>query len=181
MYTSPDLVSEWAAARGVEGRQELEAMMFSQEPSKDMTPTGTAQTIEIPWNSLSAVWRFDEASQRYARWTDGAAHTDALTGEQLSAANVVLLYVPQWNTDIVEDPHSGARSIRWALWNKDNPYRPAVLFRDGQRYDGIWNREERDDMLTLADDQGNPLLFKVGNTFFEVLPQGDRSIDVTVE
>ena len=181
MYTSPALVREWANARGVEGRQNLEGMLFSQTPDSDLEASGPAITITIPWNRLTAVWRYDEGSERYLRWTDGAAHRDALTGEQLSAANVVVLYVPQWNTNIVEEPHSGARSIRWALWNEDNPNRPAILFRDGQRFDGIWNREERDDMVTLTDEAGNPLPFKVGSTFFEILPQGERRIEITVE
>ena len=181
MYTSPALVREWAAARGIEGRQDLEGLTFSQEPPPDRESTGPASRVEIPWNRLLASWQYDEASARYLRWTDGAVHVDALTGEQLSVANVVVLYVPQWNTDIVEDPHSGALSIRWALWNKDNPHRPAILFRDGKRYDGIWNREQRDDMVTLASDAGKPLPFKVGSTFFEVLPQGDRAIEISVE
>jgi hypothetical protein len=181
MYTSPALVREWAAARGVEGRQELRPMAFSEEPRPDLEASARAHTISIPWNQLDAQWRYDEASGRYLRWTDGTAHVDALSGQQLDAANVVVLYVPQWNTDIVEEPHSGALSIRWALWNKDNPYRPAILFRDGRRYDGIWNREERNDPVTLTDEEGNKLPFKVGSTFFEVVPQGERAIDITVE
>jgi len=178
MFTSPALVREWANERGIEGRQNLEGMTFSEEPPSGGT---SATTISIPWHGQDTAWRYDEESARYLRWSDGSAHRDALTGEQLDAANVVVLYVPQWNTDIVEDPHSGALSIRWALWNKDNPYRPAILFRDGKRYDGIWNREDRHDMLTLADEEGNTLPFKVGSTFFEVLPQGERAIEITVE
>ncbi len=181
MYTSPALVREWAEARGIEGRQDLEGMTFSEKPGPDLQMSGPAKTIVIPWNRLNAEWRYDEGSGRYLRWTDGAAHTDALTGEQLGAANVVVLYVSQWSTNIVEDPHSGARSIQWALWNKDNPYRQAILFRDGKRFDGIWNREERHDMLTLADGEGNALPFKVGSTFFEVVPQGERIIEISVE
>jgi len=181
MYTSPALVREWANARGVEGRQDLEGMLFSEKPGLDLEASGPANTITIPWNRLTAEWRYDDESEQYLRWTDGAAHRDALTGEQLSAANVVVLYVPQWNTNIVEDPHSGALSIRWALWNEDNPNRPAIPFRDGTRFDGIWNREEREDMVTLADEAGNPLPFKVGSTFFEAVPQSERRIEITVE
>jgi len=178
MFTSPALVREWAETRGISGRQELEGMTFSEEP-----PAGGASAfnISIPWRGQDTEWRYDDASAQYLRWSDGAPHRDALTGAQLGAANVVVLYVPQWNTDIVEEPHSGALSIRWALWNKDNPYRPAILFRDGERFDGIWNREEREDMLALADEEGNEMPFKVGNTFFEVLPQGDRAIEIAVE
>jgi hypothetical protein len=181
MYTSPALVREWATVRGIEGRQELRPMAFSEEPGPELEASGPANTISIPWNQLNAEWRYDEASRRYLRWTDGTPHVDALTGQQLSVANVVVLYVPQWNTDIVEDPHSGALSIRWALWNKDNPYRPAILFRDGKRYDGIWNREERNDPVTLTDEEGNTLPCKVGSTFFEVVPQGEHAIDITAE
>ena len=181
MYTSPALVRQWAETRGIEGRQDLEGMTFSDRPTEDMEAAGPASTIVIPWNRLRAEWRYDEESSRYLRWTDGAIHSDALTGEQLSVANVVVLYVSQWNTHIVEDPHSGARSIQVALWNKDNPFREAVLFRDGQRFDGIWQREERDDPVTLTDEEGNVIPFKVGSSFFEVLPLGDRWIDIEVE
>jgi len=181
MYTSPALVREWANARGVEGRQDLEGMLFSEKPGADMKASGPATTVTIPWNRLTAEWRYDEGSEQYLRWSDGSAHRDALSGEQLGVANVVVLYVPQWNTNIVEEPHSGALSIRWALWNEDNPNRPAILFRDGKRFDGIWNREEREDMVTLADEAGTPLPFKVGSTLFEVVPQGERGIEITVE
>jgi hypothetical protein len=181
MYTSPALVREWAAVRGMEGRRELRPMVFSEEPGPELVASGPANTINIPWVQLDAEWRYDEPSGRYLRWSDGTAHTDALTGQQLGAANVVVLYVPQWNTDIIEEPHSGALSIRWALWNQENPYRPAILFRDGKRYDGIWTREERSDPVTLTDEEGNTLPFKVGSTFFEILPQGEHAIDITVE
>ena len=174
MYTSPDLVRDWASERGVSGRQPLAGMVFSEDTAGDGEP---ATTIKIPWNRLDAEWRYDEASGRYLRWTDGAPHADALDGQQLSAANVVILYVPQWDTDIIEEPHSGALSIQFALWYSNR----ALVFRDGVRIDGFWQRWEREDMLTLADEDGNPVPLKVGNTFFEVIPTEDRGIDIAVE
>ena len=164
MYSSPALVREWAAEHGVSGRQDgLEGMIFSKQPVGESEP---ATIIQIPWNQLDAEWRYDEASGRYLRWTDGAPHTDALDGQQLSAANVVVLYVPQWNTDIIEDPHSGALSIQFALWNSNQ----ARIFRDGVQIEAFWQRWGREDMLTLTDKEGQPIPLKVGNTFFEVLP-----------
>jgi len=177
MYTSPALVREWAAARGVSGRQEgLEGMVFDPTPPQDGQP---AAYIWVRWRSLDAEWRYDPTSGRYLRWSDGQPHLDALDNNQLSAANVVVLYVAQWDTDIVEDPHSGALSIRWALWNQDNPYRRALIFRDGVQLVGVWNRQERWDMLTLTDETGNPIPLKPGNTFFEVIPT--EGLEVVVE
>ena len=179
MYTNPERVRNWAAAHGISGRQDVQGMTFSEEPPSGGSP---ATYIQIPWNELNAEWRYDEASGRYKRWSDGTPHMDALDGQQLSVANVVVLYVAQWDTDIVEDPHWGSFSIRWALWNQDNPYRPAVLFRDGQRYDGMWQRPDRPDVLTITDTTGHPIPFDVGNTFFEVLPAGEEhGIDIVVQ
>jgi hypothetical protein len=174
MYTDPARVRTWAAGRGISGRQALEGIAFSDEPSVEGTPT---TAIEIPFNSLDVEWRYDEASGRYLRWSDGVLHTDALDSRQLSAANVVVLYVPQYNTEIVEDPHSGALSIRWELWYSNR----AIIFRDGVQIEAFWQRWERPDMLTLTDEEGAPIPLKVGNTFFEVLPtDGERWIEIVV-
>jgi hypothetical protein len=172
MYTSPALVRDWAAERGVSGRQKLDGMAFSDEPTTEGEP---ATVISVPWRSLDAEWRYDEPSGRYLRWSDGAPHTDALTGEQLNVANVVVLHVPQWDTDIVEEPHSGALSIQFALWYSNR----AIIFRDGVQIEAFWQRWERDDMLILTDEAGNPIPLKVGNTFFEVIPT--EGLDIIVE
>ncbi len=174
-YTSPALVREWAAENhDVSGRQNLEGMIFSEAPTVEGEP---ASVIKIPWHRMDSEWRYDEAREQYLRWTDGAPHEDALTGEQLSAENVVLLYVPQWDTDIIEDPHSGALSIRFALWDSNR----AVICRDGVQIGAFWQRWERDDMLTLTDEDANPIPLKIGRTFYEVLPANERKIDVTIE
>jgi hypothetical protein len=175
-YTDPGAVREWAEAHGITGRQDLAGMTFSETPPEGGTP---ATYVWVRWRGLDAEWRYDEASGRYLRWSDGDPHTDALTGEQLGAANVVVLYVAQWDTDIIEEPHGGALSIRWALWNEGNPYRRALIFRDGQQIVGQWNREERWDMLTLTDEAGNSIPLRPGNTFFEVIPT--EGLEVTVE
>ena len=174
MFTSPSVIREWATARGVSGRQELDGMVFSEEPTVEEEP---ATYIYIPWYRQDTEWRYDEASGRYLRWSDGEPHTDALDGQQLSAANVVVLYVPQWNTDIIEDPHSGALSIQFALWHSNE----AILFRDGVGIDAFWQRWEREDMLLLTDEDGSPIPFKVGNTFFEVIPANEHRIEIVVE
>ncbi len=172
MYSSPALVRDWAAGNGIGGRQQLAGLAFSQGP---MAEGQSATVIRVPWRSLDAEWHYDEASGRYLRWSDGAPHNDALSGEQLNVANVVVLYVPQWDTDIVEEPHSGALSIQFALWYSNR----ALIFRDGVQVEAFWQRWERDDMLTLTDADGNPIPLKVGNTFFEVIPT--EGLEISVE
>jgi hypothetical protein len=177
LFTSPALVRAWAEAHGVSGRQEgLEGMVFSERPTVQGAP---ATYIYIPFRNIDVEWRYDAASERYLRWSDGVPHTDVLDGRQLNAANVVVLYVPQWDVeDIVEDLENNIVTIQFALWDSNR----AVIFRDGVQIDGFWQRWKRWDMLTLTDEQGNPIPLKVGNTFFEVLPaDGDHWIEIVVE
>ena len=172
MYTNPALVREWAEERSVTGRQKLDGLVFSEEPPAEKE---SVSYIQIPYRSLDAEWRYDEASGRYLRWSDGAPHADALDGQQLNVANVVVLYVPHWDTDIVEEPHSGALSIEFALWDSNR----AIIFREGARLDAFWQHWEREDMLTLTNEEGTPIPLKVGNTFFEVIPI--EGLEIVVE
>jgi hypothetical protein len=159
---------------GVSGRQELEHLVFSEGIPDGGSP---ATTIQLAWNRLDAEWRYGEDLGRYLRWTDGQPHMDALSGEQLNVANVVVLYVPQWNTDIVEDPHGGALSIQFALWDSNQ----AILFRDGVQIEAFWQRWEREDMLILTDAEGEPVALKPGNTFYQVLPTEGHEVEIVID
>ena len=173
-YTDPARVRAWAEQRGMNNPQDLRGMVFTDEPTVEGEP---ATYIQIPWRDLNTEWRYDEASERYLRWSDGAPHTDFLDGQQLSAANVVVLYVPHWNTDIVEDPHSGAFSINFDLQNSNR----ATIFRDGICIEGYWQRWSRWGMLTVTNVESNTIPFKVGNTFFEVIPPEGLDVVYTAE
>jgi hypothetical protein len=59
-----------------------------------------------------------------------------------------------------------AFSTEIQIWGQGD----AVILRDGQQYDVIWKRENRSDMLTLWDDDGNQVPLQIGNTWFQVIP-----------
>ncbi|TET55307.1 MAG: DUF3048 domain-containing protein [Anaerolineales bacterium] len=171
-YTSPENVRAWAEAHGYTGRQDLSGLVFSDEPPPGGVP---ATYIHLPYQVLDVEWRYDEDSGRYERWSDGDVHTDYLDGEQLSAANVIVLYVPHWETDIMEDQHNNVYSLEYAIWNSNI----AIIFRDGMRYDGYWQRWERTDMLTVTDEDGAVIPLKVGNSFYQVIPA--EGLEIAVE
>ncbi len=48
---------------------------------------------------------------------------------------------------------------------------PAVIFRNGQAFEGLWARPKRDDMLVFRDKTGQiPIPLKPGNTWIELIP-----------
>ena len=146
----------------------LGGMLFDPAPPAGGDP---AERVEIDYGPDTVRWDYDPAAGRYARSVDGEPHTDANTGQQVTAANVVLIYAHhQPDLSIVESEWRGSRSfsIEIQIWTLG----PATLIRDGQRLDGYWMRWEEDSMLTFwaDEDAAQPLALKPGNTWFQVVP-----------
>lgn len=153
-------------------------MTFSEEPPEGGDPISH---ININYRDRMIVdWRYDEESGRYLRWADGDEHTDQNTGEQISAANVVVVFaVHQVDYNICEfyaNDQCQAYSTEAQIWGQG----PVMVLRDGLLYEGIWQREQRNDMLTFYDEEGNALPLQIGNTYFQVVPRHYED-PVTVE
>jgi hypothetical protein len=163
MFTSTDQLWNELDKRGLNGRQDLKGMAFMQTPPPGGQP---ATQITIAYRATTATWRYDTASGRYLRWDDGAPHTDELTGQQLSAANVVVVWANHVETDILEDSFGGGHySIQIQIWGEG----PVRIFRDGQMYEGKWVRQRREDMLSFVDQNGDPWPLKPGNSWFQLI------------
>jgi hypothetical protein len=118
-------------------------------------------------------YRYDEDSGAYLRWDGKMPHVDAATGEQISVTNVIVVYANHVDTDIYEDePRRNHPSVQIQLWGTG----PAVVFRDGQAFEGLWARPQRDDMLVFRDATGQmPIPLKPGNTWIQLVPlEGHR-------
>ncbi len=163
----------WLDSNDNNTRPELKGLAFS-----DMPPAGGVPVSNLLVGYLSAdcqvKWVYTPATGRYLRWQGGAAHTELINGTQLSAANVVIVGAHHKDTDILEDHVAGGHySVQIQIWGDG----PASLFRDGQRFEGRWQRTDREDMLSFTDLDGNILPFKPGNTWFQMVPLGfDRLI-----
>lgn len=175
LFTNPTVLRQLADERGINQRPEFPRLMaFSETP----LPGGTAVTyFEVNYlkGSCTAEWTYDAASGRWQRATAGVAQTDFLTGEPLTAANVVIVYANHIETDILEDTWGGGhQSIQVQLWGTG----PVLIFRDGVMINGYWERAERNHMLTFWIAEGNPLPLKPGNTWFQMVPLGTTSEEI---
>jgi hypothetical protein len=137
-------------------------MAFHPDPPPGGQPASEA---EILYTGTNILWQLQPDSGRYARWSDGLRHEDANSGELLSFKNVVVIYAEHVNTEIIEDS-LGSPSIQIRIWGQG----PAVIFRDDQRYDGLWRREHPEEMLTFYTQDGQILPLAPGNTWFELVP-----------
>lgn len=162
LFTSTRRLWEEATRRGINTRQDLRGMVFSEQPPPGGQPVST---LLIPYRVEPVSWRYDPDSGRWFRWTAGQPHMDALTGRQLSAANVVVVYAHHQTTDILED-RLGNYSIEIQIWGSG----PVRIFRDGRMFEGQWQRFRREDMLRFVDARGQPIPLKPGNTWFQMVP-----------
>ena len=165
MFTSVRALQELAQREGIERERDFRGLSFSVEAPADSS--GPVSVIDLRYRATRARWEYDPDSGLYRRFSDGQAHLDATTREQVTAANVVVLYAEHQFTDIIESQWQGSisYSIEIRLWFDGD----AVLFRDGQRYEGRWVRPTREDMIGLRTADGDLLPLKPGNTWFQVV------------
>ncbi len=143
-------------------------MTFSSLP-----PPGGAEAIrvQVAYDTWTLVeWVYDPANGRYWRWADGEPTIDANNGEQISAANVILLTAVHERDQSICLTHSNGICSDWPLeiqiWGQGQ----AIILRDGKQYTATWLRENRTDMFTFVDAEGNPVPLQIGNSWFQILP-----------
>jgi hypothetical protein len=169
LFTNTEDLRAILAERGLDVAPQLRnGMAFHPDPPPGGEP---ATEVEIIYTGTGIFWQLQPRSREYARWSDGARHTDASTGELLSFKNVVVVYAEHVNTEIIEDT-GGSPSIQIRIWGEG----PAVIFRDGQRYDGLWRREHPEEMLSFYNQEGQILPLAPGNTWFELVPLGFENL-----
>jgi hypothetical protein len=158
------------AAQGVDNkRQTLTGMYFNTIPPFS---TNAANRIYTRYSDYDYnYWQYDSATQKYLRFQDTvdtldgqapayAPLVDTLTGNQVSADNVVVLFVRH-----IHNPQSSGQMDVVDLFNSGQAY----IFRDGRVYDARWVRTAFDNLLSFTDPGGNPLPLKTGTTFFQVI------------
>ncbi len=157
-----------AAERGVNSppAPNYSALAFSSDAPYAGSP---GAVIDLQYNASGVHWEYDTDEGTYARWSDGQRHFDAPLNRQVSAANVVVLYANHVeDVTIVESEGQGNKSysIQIQIWGSG----PAVFFRDGQQFNGTWERPNPPDMFLLRDEHGNVMRLKPGVTFFQLVP-----------
>jgi hypothetical protein len=162
-YTSTDLIWSLARERGMIPGPRYTVLAFGAAPGGGRP----AARIDLPIRPgvTDVSYLYDGAGGVYLRSMGGFPHTDLSTGRQLSAANVLLIYAPHAETDIIEDS-LGSRSVRIDLSSGGR----AQLLRDGLVFEGAWTRPDAHAFFDLKDASGDPLLLKPGTTWVHLVP-----------
>ena len=176
LYLRPADTLSAAMDRGAMPVTEVEiGWRFDEEPpsgalscppdAEDCDDPGLAITIAMSPSFLTG-WVYDEAEGVYRRLQNGQDFL--VTGEgRIGAANVVVLGSRHY-IGPTGYPETDATA-------EDNP---ALVLRDGKRYEARWSKPSASDPIRLFDTAGEPFPLKPGPTWLH-LPSVDRMPDVT--
>jgi hypothetical protein len=173
LVTNTEELSQSISDKGIDnGPQDLHGMSFNVKIPAAGDP---GEQVEVHWSYSAYIrWKYDQESGKYLREQDTsetstregekfAPLTDRLTGDQISADNVVV--IPLTHTDLY--PQNNFEIIDIQLPGGESGV--AYAFRDGKAYELTWVRPELDSVLTLKFADGSDFPFKPGNTWFEIV------------
>ncbi len=138
---------------------------FKDDDSASERPATENVHLEF-WSSMpnySVDWIYDKASNLYKRVHGGQPHIDLDTKSQLTAKNVVALFMVQNNAN------DGYENNVHLLYRTKGTGKASV-FRDGKKIDATWRKDKRTSKTLLFDTDGNPIKFDRGLIWFSILP-----------
>ncbi len=172
MYTTTSKLWEVAKDRGLTDVNEdgdawdahFVAYKFKEDASSGSRPS--AQTIHIEhWRNqpnFAIDWKYDPASNNYLRNNGGEPHNDRNTKKQITAKNVIVLYLTESRAN---DGYEGNLHLLYGTKGTGK----ATIFMDGKQINGTWEKNGRTGR-TILTANGSEVKFNPGTQWFHILP-----------
>lgn len=179
MYSTTEKLWKVGADRGltnVDKKGEAWDKTFQKYSFKDDVPTSErpdSQNVSFDfwqgYSDYSVKWEYDKASNSYLRFNAGQKHTDKDNDKQLSAKNVVLLFMTESRAN---DGYEGNLHMLYGTKGTGK----ATILMDGKKISGTWSKKNRTSRLIINDSAGLPIKFTKGKIWFTVLAIGNDSV-----
>ena len=171
MYSTTDKLWKFAAEKrkltdkGEDGTPWEEG--FRPYKFKDEESKGSAQSIHVEyWSDYKDYyvdWTYDPATNTYSRKNGEVAHVDKNTNKQLSAKNIVVLYMAE------SSANDGYENNAHLLYRTKGSGK-ALVFMDGKQTKATWSKKDRTDKTVITDETGEEIKFNRGKIWFHILP-----------
>lgn len=171
MMASLDAAYKQAEKRGFDEREggRLWSKGFDVWKFDDDDPSSSPDVDSISfkfWDNkpdYDVRWEYDKENNRYLRYTAGKKHDDLLTGDQLSAKNVVILFVKE------KGPVDNNYHMLYATIGEGE----ALVFQNGEVIKTTWEKKSAKARTLLYDSKGKEITFVRGAIWFEAVPAGN--------
>lgn len=140
---------------------------YSFKDDAVLSARSVAQTIHIEfwegYDDFFVDWTYDKASNLYKRNNGGAPHLEKNTNKQLTAKNIVVLYMQESNAN------DGYENNLHLLY-KTKGTGKALVFMDGKETKATWKKDSRTGRTLLTDSNGKEIKFNRGTIWFTIVP-----------
>lgn len=164
-YTTGQQVLNLANQRGY--TSSVAASLPRKEAAPAEVPTAGTVNLKISSALYNVVFAYDKASNTYLRAQGGAAHIDAVSGQQIAPSVVI---VPVMSKSI----HPDRVHTKYGTTGSGKVY----VFQDGTVTEGIWTKPDRRAQWQLTDAAGQPIKLNPGQTWFTMI---DSAAGVTYQ
>ncbi|MEJ2348038.1 MAG: DUF3048 domain-containing protein [Patescibacteria group bacterium] len=172
MMASLDAAYEQASDRGFNAKDSDGDKWdedFIEWKFEDEAPVSNPSATKISfgfWDNQSdydVTWKYDSSNNSYLRENGGSKHVDHETGEQLSAKNVVILFV---------DERGSVDRNKHMLYTTTGEGE-ALVFQNGEVIEGTWEKDSMADRTIFFDEKGKEISFVRGPIWIEAVPTGN--------
>lgn len=164
-YTSTTRLRLYAQGHGASLTGARYSLPHKSDAPRSQRSNHFTLNIQFSYGDYNVSWQYDPIANDYLRSMGGAPHVDAVTGRQLRAKNVVVMFTEETSA---YDPFTvGAIHLRTTGTGK------ATVYEDGTAISGTWSQATPIGRLQWLDSGGNPIKLNRGVTWVEVVPTGN--------
>jgi hypothetical protein len=135
---------------------------FTYRAPDDVAAGDPTAGVKLSMDNVRVLWRWDEDSSTYLRWSDDVPHKDTVFDAQFSTDNVVVLLV-----DYRPSPADGRSPEAQTIGTGE-----AWVFSGGRTVTGTWTRPDRLSPFALTDAAGAVIALTPGRTMIELCRAG---------
>lgn len=118
-------------------------------------------TINYANRASQVRYEYNSGDKKYYRYNGGKAHKDAITGNQLAAANIIIQFA---GTQVID--REGRRKVSMVGRGK------GFLYTGGRRYQIEWAKDSLRSATRYKLAGGKEMLLNPGQTWIQVVPKG---------
>ena len=159
-YTSADMLRITAEERGWQGPPQFDPWLFKDDSVADFQiPSAPDIHLSFGKSNLPAYnvqWTYDKTTNSYLRSQGGKPARDEVSGDQLSAKNIVVQFV---NVEYLEQKMQLPSMVGEGK---------ATIFQDGQATEGTWEKLTSRSRTRYFDKNGHEIKFNRGTTWLEI-------------
>ncbi len=141
---------------------------YSFKDDASSLPSRQAMHIDFWQDPAYAVdWTYQKNGNVYLRKNGGVAHIDRNTDKQLTAKNVIVLFMTETHAD---DGYTDNEHLLYGTKGTGK----AAIFMDGKEIKGTWKKDSRTSRTLLYDANGDEVKFNRGKLWFEIIPSDEQ-------